>query len=88
MTMWFSPNEWSPRETELFGRAFDDIDALDDRIAQTMYHEAYFNFDLSQNEITQFRYNLDAYLMDTYGVEMADIYDWVAYREAYGGGEL
>lgn len=75
---------WSDRQKSLW-TDFDDKHSglVDDRIAQTLFHEAYFNFDIDPNTRAAIRENLDAYLLDEYGVDFESEFDWKAYKEMY-----
>lgn len=80
----FLPNEWSETEQTLFADAFEPVGAFDDSIAQALFNEGYFNFDISSDDRVAIREALDGYMMDTYGVDFNDVFDWEAWREAYG----
>jgi len=80
----FLPDNWSSWEKDLWTDAFEPIGAFDDRVAQALFNEAYFNFDISTPERVAIRETLDDYMMREYGVDFDDIFDWQAWREAYG----
>lgn len=77
---------WSESEKDLYSDAFADTDIFADDVAAALFNEGYFNFDLSSDEINAIRDALDDYLMDEYGIDFDNVFDWEAYREAYGEG--
>lgn len=81
----FLPESWGNTEKELYSGAFDNTDAFDDRTAQTLFNEAYFNFDLPTDEKRAIREALDEYLDQVYGYDFDAMFDWEAYRDAYDG---
>jgi hypothetical protein len=74
---------WSDAERELWGGAFGESDTFFDPVAQALFNEGYFNFDLSTEQIGQIRDTLHDYLIDEYGIDFDQVFDWEAYREAY-----
>lgn len=85
--MWdFLPNNWSETEKDLWQDAFESVGAFDDRYAQTLFNAGYFETDYSSDERSAIRDRLSEYLMDEYGVDFDDVFDWEAWREAYGEG--
>lgn len=80
---WEGRDDWSSIENDLWENAFSG-EALDDPYLQALYEAAYFEFDLSSADINFLRDSLDSYLQDNYGVIFDDVFDWEAYREAYG----
>lgn len=62
-----------------FGSEFNDP------VAQALFHEAYFNrgTNLSPEELSAVRDNLQAYLVDEYGYDFAEQFDWDTWRTAY-----
>ena len=77
----FIPENWSDVERQLW-EPFGD--AVDDSMAQTPFNEGYFNPDLTTDERVAIREALDDYLQDVYGYDFSEIFDWEAWREAYG----
>jgi hypothetical protein len=79
----FLPNDWSSYEKDLWGGTFGN-QVEQDRVAQALFNEGYFNFDITSDQISAIRNALDDYLLDTYGIDFDEQFDWEAYREAYG----
>lgn len=75
--------EWSSREQNMWGD-FSDFGVTGDVQAETLFHEAYFNFDLDTETINAIRDAFDGYMMEEYGIDFDAVFDWEAYREAYG----
>lgn len=83
----FIPQSWSHSEAEIWYDAFGQYDQIfDDRIAQALYDYGFFNFDISPDERQAIRENLYDYLMDEYGIDFDQVFDWEAWRAAYGEG--
>lgn len=80
----FLPNNWGDAEKGMWVDAFEPIGAFDDRTAQALFNEGYFNFDISTSDRSAIREALSDYMMDTYGIDFDEIFDWNAWREAYG----
>lgn len=80
----FLPTGWPTYEKEMWTDAFEPLAAFEDRTAQTLFNEGYFNFELPSEQISAIRDALDSYLLQEYGVDFDEIFDWEAYREAYG----
>lgn len=80
----FMPGDWSHLEKELYQDAFGET-FYSDRVAEALYHEAFFNFDMREGEVSAIRDNLRGYLMDEYGVDFDEVFDWAIWREAYEG---
>lgn len=81
---WFIPLSWGQFEQEHWEDRFGPIDALRDSIAQAYYHDAYFNRDIDTNSRIAIREYFDQYMLDVYGYHVDEVFDWVAYRDAYG----
>lgn len=81
----FLPNSWGEFEREIYHETFDPVGAYQDLTAQTLFNEAYFNFDLSTDEKNAIRDALDQYMDSVYDYDFQANFDWVAYREAYDG---
>lgn len=86
----FLPNSWSNTERALYENAFLDVNngygtAYTDDVAQAMYHEGYFNFDISSDHRIAIRDALHSYLMDEYAIDFDSQFDWAAWREMYDG---
>lgn len=80
----FLPNDWSDAEKNLWHDTFDPIGGFADRQAQALFDAGYFNTDISSDDRSAIRDALSDYLMDTYGVDFDEVFDWEAWREAYG----
>lgn len=80
----FLPDNWSNNEKDMWVGAFEPIGAFDDRHAQALFNEGYFNFELPSDERVAIREALDEYLMNEYGIDFDEIFDWEAWRDAYG----
>lgn len=80
----FMPEDWSTFEKELYQDAFGDV-FYSDRMAEALYHEAFFNFNMGEGGITELRDNLRGYLMDEYGIDFDEQFDWDSWRDAYEG---
>jgi hypothetical protein len=81
----YLPDNWGNTERELYTGAFEDTGAYDDRTAQVLFNEGYFNFDIGTDERVAIRNALDEYLMDEYGLDFDAVFDWDAWRDAYEG---
>lgn len=79
----YLPADWSTFEKNLWDPFGDEV--YNDRTAQALYHEGFYNFDARQGEITAIRENLRGYLMYEYGIDFDDVFDWDAWRENYEG---
>jgi hypothetical protein len=80
----FLPSSWSSTERDLYS-PFETVGAYQDLTAQALYHEGYFNMDITSDERAAIREALDAYMDDVYDVDFDDLFDWVAWRDAYEG---
>jgi len=56
-----------------------------DPVAEALFHEAYFVRDssFSPDELSAIRDNLQAYMVDEYGINFAEEFDWQTWREGY-----
>ena len=80
----FLPNDWSSAERDLWAGAFEPIGAFTDTHAQALFNAGYFETEYSKEERSAIRDELSDYLMDAYGYDFDEIFDWEAWREAYG----
>lgn len=80
----FLPGSWSPTESEIWQSSFGEGDAFYDPVAQELYNQGFFNFDISSDDRMAIRGALEDYLHDEYGVSFDDVFDWDAWRDAYG----
>jgi hypothetical protein len=80
----FLPESWSDTERNLW-EPLQGYGAFDDPTAQALFNEGYFSPGAwNKDQISAIREHLDDYLMDNYGIVFAHIFDWEAWREAYG----
>lgn len=78
------PSEWGETEAVLFEKFLEADSALEhDRLAQALYDEAFFNFDLSPEDRHDIMETLKDHLWDEYGIDFDDVFDWEGYRDAY-----
>lgn len=71
------------------GRLWEDLvgdlpDALDDRLAQALYHEAYYDHDILTPDRVGAREALEEFMFDEYGIDFLAEFDWDAWREEMG----
>lgn len=80
-----SMDDWSELEFRLFDEMAGPNDAMyEDWRVQAMYEAAMWNWDISTEDRVAIRNELHDYLWDEYGVDFNEVFDWEAYREAYG----
>lgn len=82
----FLPDDWTATEKDLWAH-IDDFHGgiIDDPVAQALYDEGYFSPNKwSSDELSAIRGELDRHMMAEYGVDFSEIFDWDAWREAYG----
>lgn len=84
---WYGYNDWTDSQQERWDALNEHVDRelLDDWQAQAMYDVA---FNTPQGEIPgDVRWNaieeLHLYLMDEYGYDFYEDFDWAAWREEY-----
>lgn len=80
----FLPQNWSDTESEIWQNSFGEFDVFYDPVAQTLYNEAFFNFDAREGEVSAIRTALEEYLEREYGIDFDAEFDWDAWRDAYG----
>lgn len=62
-----------------------NADVFYDPTAQALFHEAYFNpGGWESDQLAAIRDNLHDYLQEEYGIDFDEVFDWDAWREAYG----
>lgn len=83
---WFAPLSWGDFEKEHWETRFGPYDVLNDSIAQAYYHDAYFNRDVSSEHRIAVREAFDNYMSMVYDIDIDVVFDWDAWREAYGEG--
>jgi hypothetical protein len=74
-------------EQELWNSAFggEYFEVMQDRHAQALFHEAFFRRDAwDSDQLGTLRDSLREYLYDTYDIVFDAVFDWEAWREAYG----
>jgi hypothetical protein len=77
---WFNSTEGN-----LWSDLVDDLpSALDDRLAQALYHEAYYDHDILTPERIGAREALEDFMWDEYGIDFEAEFDWDAWREFMG----
>lgn len=59
-------------------------DLINDPVVSAMIQDAWLNTDIDADLRADVRSGLRAYVWQTYGVQFDDIFDWDAWREAYG----
>jgi hypothetical protein len=70
---------WSDRTRDAYGEAFNVSDEiLRDPFVLTAFEDAFFKKEEGAQEA------LIEYLREEYGYEWEDVWDWEAWREAYG----
>lgn len=79
-------NEWTSIHEF---RLFDDMAGHDSRMfndpwVQNLYDAALFDYDISKNDRAAVMTALRDYMMDEYGVDFDDAFDWEGFRAAYG----
>ena len=57
----------------------------DDNIGQMLFHEALFDQDLTPEQRDVVYDAMVEYMMDNYGIDFDDVFDWENFREWYGG---
>jgi len=72
------------------GRLYDSTFGFDDEMAnddmlQLLYHEAFFDFDLTREEMEAAQQALNDYCMDEYDFDFDENFDWEEYRDYYSG---
>lgn len=80
----FLPNAWSEFERDQYTDAFGSTFAFNDGTAQALFNEGYFNHDIGSDERIAIRDALNDYLLQEYGIDFDAVFDWEAWREAYG----
>lgn len=73
---------WSTTENLLWNDAFGG--EFNDSTAQALYHAGYFDQDYSTDQRVAIREALDQYMMDEFGIDFNESFDWDAWRESYG----
>lgn len=83
------PAAWSRRSKDMFVDTFGgDSPVIRDWAAQELYYRAYFDFTAPTWVKRNARKDLERYMQSTYGVSFNRVFDWEAYKEAYGIGDM
>lgn len=83
MADYFSEFEsWSPTEHALWDRMWGAEDVHDD-VAEALYHNGFYNFDVSHDDRMAIRESLSSYLSSEYGIDFQAEFDWESWREGY-----
>lgn len=81
-------SDWNEGYKDVYEHLAHGTDALNDRIAQELFDAAYVAMDYADTGLLQgIRDSLESYLMSEYGINFDDVFDWEAWREAYGTTE-
>lgn len=76
---------WNQEETELWiDLTSGAIGAERDPELQSLFDDAMFNPDLSREERLDAYEMMIDYMMEAYGLDFEDVFDWELYREYYG----
>lgn len=82
---WLAENlDWSDRQERLFENMAHETDALDDEMLQQVFHVGWFDPDVGHEERMAARDWVESYILDEYGYEFDDWFDWDTWREMYG----
>lgn len=80
----FLPEGWSDVERELW-HPFEGYGS-DDPTAQALFDAGYFSpGEWDSDQIAAIRGELDRYMMDEYGIDFSEVFDWEAWRSDYEG---
>lgn len=82
---WWIPEQFSRTE----GMLWDDFaikSVYNDPVAQALFHSAYFDQSVSQDDRAAIRDALNDYMADEYNIEFQEVFDWDTWRENYEGG--
>ena len=80
---WAEGRDWSEFEMGLYEDMAHDTDALNDPMLQSMFDLGYFDHDVSSDVRANAREWLDEYIMEEYGFDFDQFFDWEAWRDAY-----
>ena len=85
MPGWFVPEYFGEVETGMY---FDTTNynetMINDSTFADLFHDAYFNMDLTTEDIREAREELFAYCEEEYDFDFEAEFDWEWYREFYG----
>lgn len=82
---WAEGLGWSSTEERLFadlGNANQDV--FNDELVQQAFDIGWFNMDVGSDYREAAREFVVEWLHNEYGIEFDDVFDWDAWREAYG----
>ena len=74
---------WSRNEFRMFDEMNIPDSAFNDPFVQNLYDMALFSHDLGYEEHVYSVESLRYYLLDEYGIDFDDVFDWGDYRELY-----
>lgn len=80
---WEPRDDWSSRENNMWADMATENFA-DDPWAQYLYDQSFFTFGETPEETNRFRDAFEQYLDTYYGIDLDEVFDWEAWREAYG----
>lgn len=81
---YFVPASWSEEQASMYDDLVNANPAIaGDQQLQFLYQEALFDMELSPPDRQIIIDMLDEYLMDEYGIDFDDMFDWQNYREWY-----
>lgn len=84
MDPWEAPENWDMDEQASWQDFVDENSALgNDDYAMIMFHEAFFDLDLAPPDRDEWHDRLEEYLMEEYGIDFDDVFDWAYYDEWY-----
>lgn len=84
---WLNPQytDWSTDYRSVYEDLASGTTALNDRIAQELFDAGFVSMDYADSGLLNgIRESLSSYLMSEYGIDFDDVFDWDAWREAYG----
>lgn len=84
MDEWEGRDDWSRFENQLWEDMAEGTDFLNDPYLQALYEASFFEFGQSPGATATIRDALYVYMENEYNVNFDDIFDWEAWREAYG----
>lgn len=84
---WDGRDDWSRHENRLWANMAEDNFA-DDRMAQTLYHAAFFEFGESPDQTNAIRDAFRGYMAEYYDVDVNEAFDYNAWRELYASGAV
>lgn len=90
MPAWPEDIGWEQITEDYFQSSFmqhssaETLDKMDsDYVLDHLFETAFFDRDTSYSDRMDARDDVRQYLMDEYGLDIDDVFDWEAWREAY-----